>query len=120
MITSPPPSADIQAQMSAIPADLLARIGAANGQTPGAPDPASIVSMLRSKIQQLQQWASEMMPLLQSSNPSAVPLMGPIAQAGRALEEQIAQMETAHGQGGSPGVNNAMLPTGDIPMRAAA
>lgn len=76
----------------------------------GMPQSAQLMDMLKAKVGELEEWANQTMQLLQQINPGAMALMVPIAQAGKALQEQIADMEARSG-GGSMQPN----PGGDIP-----
>jgi hypothetical protein len=53
------------------------------------PDP---ISVLEGKMAQLEQWAAETAPLLTQVNPALGTLMVPIAQAGKAMQSEIANL----------------------------
>lgn len=106
----PPLPRRVAADQSAPPPLLLGLTGAAAGpepaSAPGGPLPpggGDPVRMLRQKLQELEQWAGDMLMILRTTLPSAQPLLVPIAQAGKALEEQIRRLEQrVQGQAGAP------------------
>lgn len=79
------------------------------------PQSGQLMALLKDQIGQLEQWANTTMQLLQQINPGAMALMVPIAQAGKALQEQIADMEARAGGGAMQ-----QSPSGDIPPGMAA
>jgi hypothetical protein len=78
-----PPEIQRQQQAQAGVAPLFARMGQA------IPDP---VSVLEGQIAKLEAWAAETAPLTSQVNPALTTLLVPIAQAGKALQAEIANL----------------------------
>jgi hypothetical protein len=89
------------------PASMFGQMGSA------MPDP---VKVLQGKMAELEAWAASVAPLTNQLNPALTTLLVPIAQAGKALQEEIAklQQQTA---GPSPTVMGSVAPNlpGNIP-----
>ena len=95
-------------QQSAMPAFMaMGRPGM------GTPDP---VALLEQKIAELESWAGQTAPLLSQVNPGLAALLVPIAQAGKALQTEIAGMRERMA-GPSPMVQGSIPPNvpGNIP-----
>jgi hypothetical protein len=100
-----PPGIQAQAQQPAAP--MFQQMGAA------IPDP---VSVLETQMAKLEQWAAETAPLLTQVNPALGTLMVPIAQAGKAMQSEIANLKQRM-SGPSPQVTGSNPPNvpGNIP-----
>ena len=98
-IPSMPLPPDVQAQQPSAPG-----IGMMMGAT--MPQAGDMTVMLKQKLGELESWASEMMQLLPVVAPNMLALLVPIAQAGKAMQSQIEEMngraEAGQGQGGAP------------------
>lgn len=106
----PPLPPDIQAQQAASPLPTYARMGMAGISIP---DPLTV---LEGKMAQLEEWASEVAPLTNQLNPALTTLLVPIAQAGKAMQSEIANMRQRTA-GPSPMVTGSVPPNvpGNIP-----
>lgn len=106
----PPLPPDIQAQQQAQPLSPVPMFSQMGAQIP---DP---VSVLEAKLQQLEQWAAETAPLTNAVNPALTTLLVPIAQAGKALLSEIANLRQRT-SGPSPQVMGSVPPNvpGNIP-----
>jgi hypothetical protein len=110
MTAIPPLPPDVQGQVQQQPqsaAAMFGRVGAS------IPDP---ISVLEGKMQQLEEWAADTAPLLTQINPALATLMTPIAQAGKAMQSEIANLKQRTG-GQSPQVTGSVPPNvpGNIP-----
>jgi hypothetical protein len=106
-----PPELQAQAQQQApAPAALFAQMGPAGG---GLPDP---VAVLEGQVAQLEEWAARTAPVLSQVNPGLATLLVPIAQAGKALQSEIASLKQRT-SGPSPQVTGSVPPNvpGNIP-----
>lgn len=106
----PPLPPDIQAQQSAAAAPMFAQMGAMNQ---GMPNPLDV---LKSQVAKLEAWAAETAPLTNQINPALTTLLVPIAQAGKALQSEIENLEQRTA-GPSPMVMGSAPPNlpGNIP-----
>jgi hypothetical protein len=88
----------------------LAEMGRMQG---GIPDP---IGVLEQKIAELENWAGQTAPLLSQVNPALAALLVPIAQAGKALQGEVASMRERMG-GQSPMVQGSIPPNvpGNVP-----
>jgi len=107
----PPMPPEVSAQMAAQPQQSAPQMFQQMGAS--LPNP---VSVLEGKMAQLEQWAAETAPLLQQLNPALATLMVPIAQAGKAMQSEIANLK-ARTSGPSPQVTGSVPPNvpGNIP-----
>src|SRR5512146_1032397 len=89
MTAVPPLPPDIQAQQQPMMSQFAEMRGAGMGMGAGIPDP---VALLEAKVAELESWAESTAPLLSQINPAAAALLVPIAQAGKALQSEVASM----------------------------
>lgn len=103
----PPLPPDVQAQQQQPAAPTFQAMGA------GIPDP---IAVLEGQMAKLEQWASETAPLLTQLNPALGTLMIPIAQSGKAMQSEIANMKQRTANP-SPQVTGSVPPNlpGNIP-----
>ena len=104
----PPQIQSQQAQAQQPPVGhMFAQMGAA------MPDP---VNVLEAQMAKLESWAAETAPLLTQVNPALGTLMVPIAQAGKAMQTEIARLKQQTA-GPSPQVTGSVPPNvpGNIP-----
>jgi hypothetical protein len=115
MTATPPMPPEVQGQMQQQSvAPMFQQMGANSPSAGGGiPDP---VSVLEAQIAKLEQWASETAPLTNQINPALSSLLVPIAQAGKALQQEIASLRQRTAQP-SPPVTGSMPPNvpGNIP-----
>jgi len=104
----PPEIAAQQAQSQMPAAAAFARM------QPSMPDP---VQALKAKVMELEKWAGETDNLLRQLAPGAAPLLVPIAEAGKALAQEIATLEQQRSTGPSPMVTGSVPPNlpGNMP-----
>src|SRR3954469_2143438 len=112
---TPPMPPDIsaqQAQQQQPVGPMFAQMGAA------IPDP---ISVLEAQVAKLEAWAAETAPLTNQVNPALTTLLVPIAQAGKALQSEIASLRQRT-SGDSPQVTGSVPPNvpGNIPGARAA
>lgn len=107
----PPEVQQQQAQQPAALAQRFAQMGAMGGG--GIPDP---VAVLEAQLAKLEAWAAETAPLTNQVNPALTTLLVPIAQAGKALQQEIASLRQRT-SGPSPQVQGSVPPNmpGNIP-----
>ena len=103
----PPMPPQIAAQQQPNAAPMFQAMGAA------IPDP---VSVLETQMAKLEQWAAETAPLLTQVNPALSTLLVPIAQSGKAMQSEIANLKQRM-SGPSPQVQGSVPPNvpGNIP-----
>lgn len=107
MMPSPPTPLlppQIQQQQAPPPQQTFNSMGQMGGG--GLPNPLDI---LEQKMSELEVWAGQMAPLLSQIQPGLTALLVPIAQAGKALQEEIASMKE-RAQGG-PMVQGSVPPS---------
>jgi len=107
----PPPPPEVQGQMQAQPqASPVSMFGQMGSSIPNP------VTVLEGKMAQLEQWAAETAPLLTQLNPALATLLVPIAQAGKAMQTEIANLKQRTA-GPSPQVSGSVPPNvpGNIP-----
>ena len=77
------------------------------------PDP---IAVLETQMAKLEQWAAETAPLLTQVNPALATLLVPIAQSGKAMQSEIANLKQRM-SGPSPQVTGSNPPNvpGNIP-----
>ena len=102
-----PPQIAAQGQQQPNAAPMFQQMGAS------IPDPISVLEVQLSK---LEQWASETAPLLTQVNPALATLLVPIAQSGKAMQSEIANLRQRM-SGPSPQVTGSNPPNvpGNIP-----
>ncbi len=98
---------ELQAQQQQAAAPMFAQMGAS------IPDP---ISILEAQVAKLEQWAAETAPLTNQINPALTTLLIPIAQSGKALQAEIANLRQRT-SGPSPQVTGSVPPNvpGNIP-----
>lgn len=103
-----PPGISAQQQPAA---QTFQAMGAMGGG--GIPDP---ISVLETQVSKLESWAAETAPLLTQVNPALATLLVPVAQAGKALQSEIANLKQRM-SGPSPQVTGSNPPNvpGNIP-----
>ena len=72
----------------------------------GIPDP---VALLAAQVAKLEAWAAETAPLASQINPALATLLVPIAQSGKALQQEIATLRQKT-SGPSPQVTGSVPP----------
>jgi hypothetical protein len=104
---APPLPPGIQAQAQQPAAQTFQAMGSA------LPDP---IAVLETQMAKLEQWAAETAPLLTQVNPALGTLLVPIAQAGKAMQSEIANLKNRM-SGPSPQVQGSVPPNvpGNIP-----
>lgn len=80
---------------------------AVGGPQASGPNP---IDILKQKVTELEQWASDTMQLLQAIYPPGVALLAPIAQAGKALEATAQELADRLGGGPQPAPSPADIP----------
>lgn len=117
MTAVPPLPPQIQAQqVPPSPAATFSQMAPAGpGGQPGMGIPNPI-TVLKAQMAKLEAWAAETVPLLSQVNPALSTLLIPIAQAGKAMQTEIDQMEQRNA-GPSPQVQGSNPPNlpGNIP-----
>lgn len=108
MATVPPfpllPPQIAQQQFSQPPEAVFAEMGRQGGSM--LPNP---LDLLDQKITELEVWAGQMAPLLSQIQPGLTALLVPIAQAGKALQQEIGGMRERAAQG--PTVQGSVPPS---------
>ena len=107
----PPMPPQIAAQQQPNAAPMFQAMGAMGGG--GLPDP---ISVLETQMAKLESWAAETAPLLTQVNPALATLLVPVAQAGKAMQSEIANLKQRM-SGPSPQVQGSVPPNvpGNIP-----
>jgi hypothetical protein len=108
-----PPEIQAQQQQQQQPVGhTFAQMGAMGGGS-GMPNP---VDVLEGQLAKLESWAQETAPLTNQLNPALTTLLVPIAQAGKALQSEIAKLKQQTA-GPSPQVMGSVPPNvpGNIP-----
>jgi hypothetical protein len=110
MTAIPPMPPAIAAQQQQSPQAMAANFGQMGSSLPNP------IEVLKAQMAKLEQWAAETAPLLTQVNPSLGTLMVPIAQAGKAMQSEIASLEQRTA-GPSPQVQGSVPPTlpGNMP-----
>jgi hypothetical protein len=99
--TTPPLPPDIIQQQQAPPEQQQSVFSAQGVNQPQ--DGMQVVQQVMGQIQKLDQWVGETKTLLESFDPSLVPLFKPIAEAGMKLAEEIQKKAQRSGMAkGSP------------------
>lgn len=62
------------------------------------PPQDDLVVQFKAKLTELETWTNDAMMLLQRINPAIMALLVPIAQAGKALQDQMADVEARNGE----------------------
>jgi hypothetical protein len=70
------------------------------GQNLQAGGPGDPTVMLEQKIGELEKWASDMMMIVDQVHKPLSALLVPIAQAGKALRQEVTKLKEQKGQGG--------------------
>ncbi len=85
-------------------------------QPPSLPDP---IALLEQKVADLEQWAGDTAQLIDQIHPAMGALLVPIAQAGKAMQQTLAEMRERGG--GSPTVQPGppMNPAEGAPVQPA-
>lgn len=121
MAQSPPTPPQIrQQQQSPSPMMMAAQQqGAPQGGGAGQGS-AEMIGQLDQKIQELEKWTSDMNMILSSVHPPLKALLGPIAQVGKALQQETTELKKRAGaqgqqsaggqQGGGAGAGGADTP----------
>lgn len=109
-----PPQIQQQQMQPQGPQDMAAMFGRMSS---AMPDPVTILEM---QLAKLEAWAAETAPLTNQLNPALTTLLVPIAQAGKALQAEIAKLKQQTA-GPSPMVTGSVPPNlpGNIPGNAA-
>jgi hypothetical protein len=83
------------------------------GMAQSLPDP---IAVLEGRMEMLEEWAKGTAPLLTQINPALGTLLVPIAQAGKAMQSEIANLKQRNA-GPSPQVSGTVPPNlpGNIP-----
>ena len=108
MTAAPPLPPEVQSQMN--PSAMFADMGRIGG---ALLDPLNIAEQ---KVMELEQWAGSMASLLEQVQPALTALLVPIAQAGKALQGEIAGMKQRAGaqtsvvQGSAPPAVPGVMP----------
>lgn len=79
---------------------------------------ADPIALLEQKISELEVWAGEASKLIQATHPALAAYLVPIAQAGRALQEEIGAMRE-RATGGVTPPPGAVAPGGNPPPTGA-
>lgn len=105
---APPLPPEIQAQQGQPSAAAMFQGIGAGIQNP--------LDLLKAQVAKLEQWAAETQPLVQNVNPAFSAYLVPIAQAGKALQQEIESLEQRMA-GPSPTVAGTAPPNlpGNIP-----
>ncbi len=99
---TPPLPPDVVQQQEA-PPDQQQSVFSAQGAKPG--EGMQVVQQVMQKVQELDKWVGETKQLLESFDPSLVPLFKPIAEAGMKLAEAVQKKSQQSGMAkGSPQV----------------
>jgi hypothetical protein len=88
-------------------------------QGQGSPASGDMVAQLEKKVNDLEQTAGEIHMLLQQIDASAGALLVPIAQAGKALKQQVQEIKArqAGPSGSTPGMESTPTPAEKPPVR---
>ena len=81
------------------------------------PPPIDPLAMLDQKVIELEQWATDMSMLVKAIHPPMGALLIPIAQAGKALQQQVAEMKERLGAQSAPAAPGAEA-AGPMPQLA--
>lgn len=102
-----PPEIQAQQQQQRPVSQMFGQMGA------NMPDP---VSILEAQVAKLEEWAAQTAPLTNQVNPALTTLLVPIAQAGKALQQEIQNLRQRT-SGPSPTVSGTVPPNlpGNMP-----
>lgn len=116
----PLPPEIVRQQQQAMPvAPMMAAMGMRGGMPGMGAGPAALpnpVEVLKQGVAELKAWAARYAPLFGQLHPALATLLVPIAEAGKAIEGQLGELEQRTG-GESPQVTGSVAPNvpGNIP-----